>query len=379
MAKFDKYLLSRLVVGFGFFALVLVLVYWINRAVVLFDQLIANGHSAMVFLEFSVLTLPDMMRIVLPIAAFAAAVFVANRLSGDSELVVVQSAGYSPFRLARPVIVFGLLVGLMLSVLTHVLVPASLTQLAIRKAEVQDNATTRLLREGTFLHPTRGITCYVREIGSDGVLQNMFLSDSRDEARQTTYTARQALLTGEGGALKLVMFDGKAQVLDTRTGRLSVTGFSDFVFDIGPLTSGKPPGFGAAHMRTLDLIRPDPAALGLLGIAPAIALQAGHERISQAILGAVVSVIGFAAILLGGFSRFSLWRQVILAVLILLALKSLDNVMNDLARQDAARWPLVYVSSLAGSLVAWAMLWAADRPALPARLRRPRAARPVAP
>ncbi len=379
MAKFDKYLLSRLIVGFGFFALVLVLVYWINRAVVLFDQLIANGHSAMVFLEFSVLTLPDMMRIVLPIAAFAASVFVANRLSGDSELVVVQSAGYSPFRLARPVIVFGLLVGLMLSVLTHVLVPASLTQLAIRKAEVQDNATTRLLREGTFLHPTRGITFYVREIGSDGVMNNMFLSDSRDAARQTTYTARQALLSSDGGTLKLVMFDGKAQVLDTRTGRLSVTGFSDFVFDIGPLTSGAPPGIGPAHMPTLELIRPDPATLARLGVAPAIALQAGHERISQALLGAVVSVIGFAAILLGGFSRFSLWRQVILAVLILLALKSLDNVMNDLARQNAANWPLVYVSSLVGGVVAWAMLWAADRPALPARLRRPRAARPVTP
>ena len=28
---------------FGFFSLVLVLVYWINRAVVLFDQLIADG------------------------------------------------------------------------------------------------------------------------------------------------------------------------------------------------------------------------------------------------------------------------------------------------------------------------------------------------
>ncbi len=376
MAKFDKYLLSRLVVGFGFFALVLVLVYWINRAVVLFDQLIANGHSALVFLEFSVLTLPDMMRIVLPIAAFAASVFVANRLSGDSELVVVQSAGYSPFLLARPVIAFGLLVGLMLSVLTHVLVPASLTQLAIRKAEVENNATARLLREGTFLHPTAGITFYVRDIGADGVMNNIFLSDSRDPARQTTYTARQALVSGDGGALKLVMFDGKAQALDTRTGRLSVTGFSDFVFDIGPLNSGAPPGIGPALMPTPELIRPDPARLARLAVAPAIALQAGHERISQALLGAVVSVIGFAAILLGGFSRFSLWRQVILAVLILLALKTLDNMMNDLARQDPANWPLVYVSSLAGAAVAWAMLWAADRPALSARLRRRHAVTP---
>ncbi|MEE3316364.1 MAG: LPS export ABC transporter permease LptF, partial [Pseudomonadota bacterium] len=40
MPKFDRYLLSQLTVLFGFFALVLVSVYWVNRAVRLFDRLI---------------------------------------------------------------------------------------------------------------------------------------------------------------------------------------------------------------------------------------------------------------------------------------------------------------------------------------------------
>ncbi len=72
MARFDRYMLSQLMVLFGFFSLVLVLVYWINRAVVLFDQLIADGQSATVFLEFTALTLPSVMRLALPLAAFAA-------------------------------------------------------------------------------------------------------------------------------------------------------------------------------------------------------------------------------------------------------------------------------------------------------------------
>ena len=80
---------------FGFFALVLVLVYWVNRAVVLFDQLIANGQSAAVFLEFTALSLPNVIRIVLPIAAFAGTVYATNRLMSESELVVVQATGFS--------------------------------------------------------------------------------------------------------------------------------------------------------------------------------------------------------------------------------------------------------------------------------------------
>jgi lipopolysaccharide export system permease protein len=96
VARFDRYVLSQLMVAFGLFALVLVLVYWINRAVRLFDQIIASGESATVFLELSLLTLPNVIKLVLPVAAFAATVYVTNRLSNESELVVVQAPASAP-------------------------------------------------------------------------------------------------------------------------------------------------------------------------------------------------------------------------------------------------------------------------------------------
>jgi len=101
LSRFDRYILSQLLALFGFFSLVLVAVYWINRAVMLFDQLIGEGHSLWVFLEISALTLPGVIAIVLPLSAFAGTVFVVNRLTQESELVVMQATGFSPFRLAR--------------------------------------------------------------------------------------------------------------------------------------------------------------------------------------------------------------------------------------------------------------------------------------
>ncbi|MFP4275773.1 MAG: LptF/LptG family permease, partial [Paracoccaceae bacterium] len=70
MARFDRYMLSQLMVVFGFFSLVMVLVYWINRAVLLFDELISDGQTAWVFLEFTLLSLPNVIRMVLPMSAF---------------------------------------------------------------------------------------------------------------------------------------------------------------------------------------------------------------------------------------------------------------------------------------------------------------------
>ena len=121
MSRYDRYVLSQFLLFFGFFALVLVAVFWINRAVVLFDRLIGDGQSALVFLEFTALTLPNLIRMVLPMAAFAAAVYVTNRLKAESEITVMQATGSSPWRLARPALGFGLLTALMMSVLTHFL------------------------------------------------------------------------------------------------------------------------------------------------------------------------------------------------------------------------------------------------------------------
>ncbi len=365
MAKFDRYILSQLMVMFGFFSLILVMIYWVNAAVKLFDQLIANGHSALVFLEFSALTLPNVIRLVLPIAVFSATVYGANRLASDSELVVVQSTGYSPYRLARPVVLFGVLTGLMLSVLTHVLVPTSATRLALRQSEISANSTARFLQEGRFLHPADGITFYIKEISPDGVMASMFLSDSRNPSQRTTYSATRATIVRSDSGPKLIMLDGMAQNLRLSDNRLSTTQFSEFVYDIGPLLS--PATFGRAHpkqMSTISLLFPQQDDLIATNSTRAALAQIGHERISQAFQCVAVALVGFSVLMLGGYSRFGLWRQMLGALFAFILLKTLNNFMNDWARQDDALWPLVYVSSLAGIVFAYAILWLSARPAL---------------
>ena len=371
VARFDKYMLSQLITLFGFFALVLVLVYWVNRAVILFDQLIANGHSAMVFLEFSALTVPNVIRLALPIAAFAASVYVANRLASDSELVVMQTTGYSPFRLARPVLVFGLVAALMMSALAHYLVPTSLAQLKVRQAEIASSATARLLREGTFLHPSSGLTFYAAAIDSDGTLRNIFLSDYRDRDLHTTYTAGEALLVQNDDGTNLIMLDGLAQALDRKTQTLSTTSFSEFVFNIGPLLSlSRSAPTAPWELPTWNLLQPGPDLLERITYNPARLVVTAHERFAETLITIVVALVGFAAILLGGFSRFSLWKQILLGIVLLIILKTIDNYMVAEARRSGA-WPLLYLPSALGFAMTGIMLWLSDRPALrPAAWKR---------
>ena len=360
---------------FGFFSLILVMVYWINRAVVLFDQLIANGQSAAVFFEFTVLTLPNVIRLVLPIAAFAASIYVANRLSSESELLVVQASGFSPYRLVRPVLVFGIIVAVLVSVLTHLLVPLSITRLTQRQEEISEDLTAPLPTEGGGHHPAAGETFYIREIPPTGELREIFLSDARNPDRQVTYTARQALLLRQDTGPKLVMFDGMAQVLAADGQRLSTTRFDDFAYDIGGLIDITGPGDRSVkELTTAELIWPTEAAMRETGRGAAVLMYEGHGRISQALLSVVAALVGFSAVMVGSFSRFGHWRQIIGALVGLVVLKSVDNAMADAARSDTGLWFLSYGATVLGAGATLALLWVSDRPGL---LRRPPAADPA--
>lgn len=351
--------MSQLLMLFGFFALVLVAVYWINRAVSLVDTLVADGQSARVFFAFTLLTLPNVTRLVLPVAAFVAAVYAVHRMVTESEFVIMQAIGLSPFRLARPVLAYGLVVALMMAVLMHWLVPASRAEMVERRAEIAENITARVLTEGSFIHPTAGVTLFVRQITDEGAFRDLFLSDSRAGGPRTTYTARDAFLVRTEAGPQLVMLDGSAQSLREPGPRLSVTTFDTLTYDLAALIG--PRGeltVGLREMPTLALLRDGPPE----GTSRAELLLELNTRVAQPLMAAAAALIGFAALILGAFSRLGVWRQVLGAVLAVIAMQLLHTVVTGAVARSAGLWPLVYLPPLAGFAGAGAALWLAARP-----------------
>ena len=361
--RFDRYLIAQLLVHFGFFALVLVGVYWVNRAVVLFDQLMSDGQSAMVFLKFSLLTLPSVIKLVLPVAGFVASVYVANKLTVESELVVMQATGFSAFRMARPVAVFGLVVALMMAALVHVLVPLSRTTMITERAALSENITARMLADGQFSHPGSGVTFYINEIDATGQLRGLFLEDARQADRTTTFTASKALFVRGASGPKLIMFDGMAQTLDRKGQRLAVTRFADFTYDLGALLTRS-----VGHSRripelvTSELLWPSDDLLAEIKAQPFELVYEAHSRFAEPLLSVAVALIGFASLLLGGFSRLGLWRQIGFAVSLLVLVQGIGTVAGQVGSAVAQGWALAYLAPAVGLGLAGALLWWAGRP-----------------
>ncbi len=84
-------------------------------------------------------------------------------------------------------------------------------------------------------------------------------------------------------------------------------------------------------------------------------------------LGLVAPLVGFAALMLGGFSRFGLWRQIGFAVLLIIGLQLVNTAASGVVLRNAGAWPVMYAAPLAGGVVAYALLWLSQQPR-----RRPR-------
>ncbi len=357
VSRLDRYVFLQLLGVFAFFALVLVSVYWVNRAVRLFDQLVGGGQTLLVFLELSALTLPNVIRLVLPVAAFAAAVYVAARLTRESELTVMRAAGVSPLRMLRPVVAFGAVVAVMLLVLMHVLMPAARAQMAERQAEIAENITARFLTAGGFQSPAQGITVFVRDITLDGELRGVFLSDSRAAGSRIDYTARSALLAPGPLGPKLVMLDGMAQIHDLTTNRLVIASFQDMTYDIGSLIGPIGRGRDVREFSTAELLYPPPELIEISGATPAQLRYELANRFAHPLMAVVAALIGFSVVLVGDFSRLGPWRQVAGAVVLLALMQLLDNAMARPALRDPTLAGLAFVSSVAGLAAVGVVLW----------------------
>ncbi|MCE8513872.1 LPS export ABC transporter permease LptF [Ruegeria pomeroyi] len=363
MSKFDGYFLRQLLVLCGFFAFVLVGVFWISKGVSLFDRLISSGQTAMVALEFTALTLPTLVRTVMPMAAFCATVYVTNRLNRESEMTVMLATGSSPFRLARPVILFGLICAAMLATITLYLRPAAMLRLEARQAEVAGDMTAQLLNDGQFMHPVKGVTVYIGKIDRDGTLNDVYLSDRRTPERVVTYTSSKAYLARSGEQIALVMVEGTALQMETGRKTLSTTVFRDFSYDISALAKRDiERRQGIRGMPTLAL------AAALSGGELSETYSQGEiaeelqERLSWIGVSVAVTLIGFSTLMLGTFSRFGLWPQLIAAFAGLIALEGMRSTATAFVATHPGLWWVQHAPALGGICLSIMFLMIAGRP-----------------
>ena len=102
MGSIDKYIFRTTLASFALVLVSLTGVIWITQALRGIDLMTSQGQTILTFLGVTSLVIPALVLIISPIALMIAISHTLNKLATNSEIIVMNAAGFSPFRLFRP-------------------------------------------------------------------------------------------------------------------------------------------------------------------------------------------------------------------------------------------------------------------------------------
>jgi lipopolysaccharide export system permease protein len=354
MNSLDRYILRQCLSMMVFVTAALSAAVWLAQSLRLVDLIVNRGLSIELFLYMALLILPRFLDIVLPIGAFIAVLFVFNRLTSESELVVMRAAGLSPLVLARPVFILGGLTFVVLMSLSAYFLPASNREFKDLQFEIRNRFVSALLQEGTFTTVSDQLTIYIGGRNERGEVIGLLINDDRDPQQPVTILAEQGAFASSAQGSRVIMVHGSRQRFDRTTGKLSVLNFERYTLDLDMLRDAPVVRFRDAQERFLgDLFWPpadlDPSTRNSF-------LVEGHQRLVVPLSIFSFVMVPLACLLPGELNRRGQLSRVLLAIGFAVLFQALDLVVRNLAGRHVAAIPLMYLSDLLPLTVGFGIL-----------------------
>lgn len=347
----NRYIFKNLFVATAFIAMTLASVIFLTQSLRFLELVINAGASGSAFWMLTLMALPRFFEIILPIALMAGIIFVYNRMTADSELVVMKSVGLSPLQQARPALLLAGLVTLILMLVTTWIAPVSLSSMHQLRQVIKAQYSVMLFREGVFNAVIPGLTVFVRDRSSTGELQGLMIHDTRDAGEgAVTILAKRGNLLATPTGQQVLVYEGTRQSLNRKNGSLNRLNFERYTIDMpeaGPVRQR----WQEPDERTLwELLHPatnDERASQSRG---EFRLEI-HRRLISPLLAPCFAIISLCALLLGPLERRGLTRRIIWAVGLCILIQGLFLGAFSLAKSNVAGLVLMYLLVL-GPMIA---------------------------
>jgi lipopolysaccharide export system permease protein len=333
------------------------------------DILVDQRQSPLVFAQITLLAMPQLIVMILPVAVLIAGLIALNRLHTEQEIVICFAGGMSRWRVISPAFRVSVLVALLSLVLTLWVQPLSYRAMRELLRSVRTDLAATMVKPGQFTRPVPGLTVYAQAIDDDGLIHNLFINQS-GHGRDVTVTAREGRLEKRAGAPVLIMRYGANQEF-SKNGVLNYLSFDEYVFDLRPLMSiDQTIHYKLSDRYLHELFFPD-LRLAWERANRRKLLAEGHARLAAPLYNIAFMAIALAAVIGGSFSRLGYTSRIAVAAVAALVVRTLGFAVQAGAGGVPAFNLLQYLLPLSAIVVSGLILFAAPR-------RPPRAAAMIA-
>ncbi len=260
MGSIDKYIFRTTLASFVVVLVSLTGVIWITQALRGIDLMTSQGQTILTFLGITSLAIPVLVLIISPIALMIAISHTLHKLATDSEIIVMNAAGLSPFRLFRPFIYATVVVALLVAFIAAYLAPDGMRRLKRWDAEITADVLANVLQPGRFAQLDQNLTIRVRERQPGGQLVGIFIDDRRNpDERLSIIADRGTVMNNDNGSF-LVLEKGHLERLEAGKREPTMVAFRRDAFDMSKFSNrGRDVVYGIRERYLWELIVPDPA------------------------------------------------------------------------------------------------------------------------
>ena len=239
----------------------LTLIVWLDSAVRDLDLMTSQGQTIKAFLGLMSLAIPQLILIISPIAFMIAAAHTLNRLATDSELIVLNAAGISPWRLFGTFMAAACVVSALVLLLNAYISPLCLHELRNLATRVRADFVANIVQPGRFIPLEHGLTFHIRDRQPDGLLLGVILDDRRDPKEQSTILAEQGKIVQSPQGTYLFLQNGNIQRHPVDQRDPTIVLFDRYAFDLSRLAGANQNAaivYSVRERYTWDLIHPNP-------------------------------------------------------------------------------------------------------------------------
>jgi len=313
--RLNLYLVRQIVTAMIFIVVSLTCVIWLSQSLRFVDLIVNRGLPIHTFILLTLMLMPTWLSIVLPIASFASALFVYNKMTADREMVVMSAAGLSPLRLAQPALIVAIGTTLLCYLMTLYLMPMSYRGFKELQWQIRHNFENLILREGEFRTLGDDLTVYVRTREDEGTLLGIVVHDQRNPVKPVTLVAERGALVSTPKGPRVVMAHGSRQEQDVESGRVNILYFDRYTIDLGGGEEQTQRNFRDSNELFVHELL-NPGEREATGSSASELIAEGHQRLTSPLLALTLTAIGLAVLLSGEFSRRGQAYRIILAVLL---------------------------------------------------------------
>src|ERR1700681_1040817 len=358
MGSIDRYIFRTTLASFALVLVSLTGVIWITQALRGIDLMTSQGQTIVTFLGITSLVIPALVLIISPIALMIAISHTLNKLATDSEIIVMNAAGLSPFRLFRPFLYATCVVAVMVAFIASYLAPDGMRRLKRWDAEITADVLTNILQPGRFAQLDQNLTIRIRERAPGGGLVWIFVHDRRDPKERVTIIADHGTVLKNGSGSFLILEDGNLERFEAGKRDPALVAFGRYAFDMSKFSNqGRDVTLGIRERYIWELLSPssdDPVYQQLPGQFRAEL----HDRLMSPIYPFAFAALTFAFLGAPRTTRQSRNFSIGSSILAVFGLRMAGFACSVMAVKSPLA-PIVQYSMLAAAigLSLWIIIW----------------------